>query len=120
MAEALVNHFFKGQISAYSSGVKASGIVNPDAIKAIKEFGIEDTNYLKSKTLDNVIDQDFDLVVTVCDNAKENCPLFPKNIKTIHVGFEDPTGKKFYQYLKTINNIKETLLPIVKKELIDS
>ncbi len=119
MAEALINYFYKDKIKAYSSGVKASGIVNPNALKAIKEFGISDTKKLSSKTIDKVMDKDFDLVVTVCDNAKESCPVFPKKTKTMHLGFKDPTGKKFFEYLKTINQIKEKLLPKLEKELLN-
>lgn len=117
MAEALINFYFPNQIEAYSSGVKATGIVNPNAIKALQEFGI-DTTGLESKSLDTMENHDYDLVITVCDNAKESCPVFPKNVQTIHKGFEDPTGKKFFEYLKTVNLIKEELLPIIQNELI--
>ena len=59
----------------------------------------------------------YDLVVTVCDNAKESCPVFRGNTKVIHVGFEDPDGKEFDEFIKTYNLIKNELLPIVQKEL---
>lgn len=117
MAELLINYFLKNDnIEAYSSGTDATNIVNPEALKALKEFGI-DASSAVSKNLKDIEDIDFDLVVTLCDNAKENCPASLKDIKTIHVGFENPSGKKFFKYLKILNEIKETLLPIVKKEL---
>jgi len=64
-----------------------------------------------------VIDIPFDLVVTVCDNAKETCPMFPKAVKKIHVGFVDPDGKEYDAFLKTFGEIKEILLPKVKLAL---
>ena len=117
MAEALINHYFPNEISADSSGVNAVGKVNPDAVKALKEYGIDASRYY-SKTIDKIIDNDYDLIVTVCDNAQESCPVFPKKTKTIHCGLVDPTGKKFFEYLKTINEIKERVLPLIKKELL--
>jgi arsenate reductase len=93
IAEALINAELKG-ISAESSGVKASGRVNPNAKKLLEQEGIWKETY-HSKTLDTVIDNEYDLVVTVCDHAHETCPIFPKPVKTIHVGFEDPDGKDF-------------------------
>jgi len=115
IAEALINAELDG-ISAQSSGVKASGKVNPNAQKVLEQAGIWKDTY-HSKTIDTVIDNDYDLVVTVCDHAHETCPVFPKAVKTIHVGFEDPDGKEFEAFEATLAEIKETLLPIVQKEL---
>ena len=115
IAEALINAELEG-ISAESSGVKASGRVNPNAKKVLEQEGIWKESY-HSKTLDTVIDNDYDLVVTVCGHAQETCPVFPKPVKTIHVGFEDPDGKEFEAFEETYREIKEMLLPIVKKEL---
>jgi len=70
-----------------------------------------------SKTLDTVIDNDYDLVVTVCGHAQETCPIFPKPVKTIHVGFEDPDGKNFEAFIATLAEIRSKLLPIIHKEL---
>ena len=118
IAEALINKYLEG-ISAKSSGVKASGKVNPNAKRVLQENNCWDDKY-HSKTIDKVIDEDFDLVVTVCDNAKETCPVFPKAVKTVHIGFNDPDGKEYSEFIKTYNEIKEKLLPQVKKELISS
>ena len=109
IAEALINAELDG-ISADSSGVKASGRVNPNAKKVLEEAGIWKESY-HSKTLDTVIDNDYDLVVTVCDNAKETCPMFPKAVKTIHVGFEDPDGKEYKAFEETLSEIRSVLLP---------
>ncbi len=115
IAEALINAELDG-ISADSSGVKASGKVNPNAKKVLEEAGIWKESY-HSKTLDTVINNDYDLVVTVCDNAKETCPMFPKPVKTIHVGFEDPDGKAYEAFEEILTEIKNELLPIITKEL---
>lgn len=115
IAEALINAELEG-IDAESSGVKASGRVNPNAKKILEQEGIWDESY-HSKTLDTVIDNDYDLVVTVCDNAKETCPMFPKPVKTIHVCFEDPDGQEFKAFEETLKLIRNELLPIVEKEL---
>jgi len=104
-------------INAVSAGVEASGRVNPNAKKVLEENGIWRDEFY-SKTVDEVIDEDFDLVVTVCDNAKETCPVFPKKTKTIHIPFEDPDGKEYEEFIKTFEEIYKKLLPIVKKNLI--
>lgn len=115
IAEALINAELEG-ISAESSGVKASGRVNPNAKKVLEEAGIWKESY-HSKTLDSVIENDYDLVVTVCGHAQETCPMFPKPVKTIHVGFEDPDGKEYVAFEETLREIKNELLPIITKEL---
>jgi arsenate reductase len=113
IAEALINAKLEG-IEAKSSGVKATGKVNPNAKKLLEEKGIWKDVY-HSKTLDSVIDEDFDLVVTVCDHANETCPMFPKPIPKIHVGFVDPDGKGVEAFEVTYSEIEEELLPKVKE-----
>lgn len=115
IAEALINAELDG-ISADSSGVKASGRVNPNAKKVLEEAGIWKESY-HSKTIDTVLDNHYDLVVTVCDNAKETCPMFPKAVKTLHISFEDPDGKEYAAFKETLTEIRTTLLPKVKKAL---
>ena len=109
IAEALINAKLEG-ISADSSGVKVSGRVNPNAKKLLEQKGIWKEEY-HSKTLDSVIENDYDLIVTVCDHANETCPMFPKPIRKIHVGFEDPDGKGFEAFQDTYKEIEEVLLP---------
>ncbi|WP_419777106.1 arsenate reductase ArsC [Malaciobacter marinus] len=116
IAEALINAKCDG-ISADSSGVKASGKVNANAKKLLEHKGIWQEKY-HSKTIDTVIDNEYDLIVTVCDNANETCPMFPKKTKVIHVGFEDPDGKDFEAFKKTYIEIEEILLPKVKHALL--
>jgi len=109
IAEALINAELDG-VSAESSGVKASGKVNPNAKKLLETEGIWKDSY-HSKTLDTVIDQAYDLVVTVCDHAHETCPMFPKPVPKIHVSFEDPDGKGYEAFEETLKEIREILLP---------
>jgi len=115
IAEAVLNKYLTG-VDAWSSGVKASGKVNPNAKKVLQEDGSWDDKY-HSKTLDKVIDIEFDLVVTVCDNAADNCPIFPKNTTVIHVGYEDPDGKNYSAFKKTLKLIQMELTPIVRMQL---
>jgi len=118
MAEALVNARLGECVEAESSGIQASGSVNPKARALLQQKGIWRAAY-HSKTIDTVLDKPFDLVVTVCDSAKEQCPLFPRATKTMHVGFEDPSGKADEAYEKTFELIEKELLPIIEAELCD-
>ncbi len=117
MGEALINNYL-GElgVKGYSSGVSPSGTVNPNAIEALQNVGIP-TEGLSSKTMDKLPLQEFDLVVTVCDHANETCPMFAGKTKKIHVGFADPTGGEKEGYAKTLNEIKDTLLPKIKEAL---
>ena len=114
IAEALINAKLNG-ITAYSSGVKASGRVNPNAKRVLQNHNCWSEQY-HSKTLDKVLDIDFDLVVTVCENAKESCPIFPKPVKTLHIPFEDPDGKEYEAFEQTFKEIESKLLPVLKQE----
>ena len=115
IAEALINAELN-DISADSSGVKASGNVNPNAKLVLKEEKIWRDEY-HSKILEEVIDNSYDLVVTVCGNAKETCPTFPKAVKKIHIGFEDPDGKEIKAFRETLNEIQKVLLPQIAEAL---
>lgn len=117
IGEALINTYLDGA-EAYSCGVAPSGKVNPNARQILEENGCWDDRY-RSKHLNDVIDMDFDLIVTVCDHAKETCPLFPRPVSKIHVGFEDPDGKVFEAFGDTYHEIKKVLLPKVHAALFD-
>ncbi len=89
MAEGLVNHFLSAKWLAFSAGTRPSGYVHPLAIKAMAEEGIDiSTN---ESTLVNVYrDMSFDLIITVCDNAAEDCPIWLGSGKVVHISFPDP------------------------------
>jgi len=113
MAEGLINKYLD-EIKAYSAGVNPSGKVNENAKKILMKENAWRDEY-RSKDIDEVMDIDFDLVVTVCDNAKETCPTFPKKVKTIHIGFEDPEGKEYKEFEKLASDMKEILLNKIKE-----
>ena len=115
IAEALVNAKLQG-IQAFSAGVRASGKVNAYAKKVLEEEGIWNDTY-HSKTLDEVMDIPFDLIVTVCDHAHETCPMFPRPTPKIHVGFSDPDGKDYGAFILTYKAIEAELLPLLKEKL---
>lgn len=115
IGEALINAKLDG-IVAYSCGVKPSGKVNANAKRVLEQNGVWSESY-HSKHLDEVIDIAFDLVVTVCDHANESCPMFPKAVEKIHVGFEDPDGKEYEAFIETYREIEEVLLPKVRDAL---
>lgn len=89
MAEALWEQLGEGEWESKSAGSKPSGYVHPMAIRAMLELEIDLSRHF-SKSLDLFRDEAFDLVVTVCDNAKEACPVFPGAKETLHWPFDDP------------------------------
>jgi arsenate reductase len=88
IAEAYLRHFFSDNAEIYSAGIETHG-VNPRAIATMKENGIDISNHT-SNHVDEYQNIDFDIVLTVCDNAKERCPFFPTTAKQIHQNFPDP------------------------------
>jgi arsenate reductase (thioredoxin) len=88
MAEGLLKHISKDRYEVYSAGTKPS-IVRPEAIQVLAEIGI-DISGNRSKSIDEFAGQEIDYVLTVCDNAKENCPYFPAKTKIVHRSFDDP------------------------------
>ena len=89
MAEVLMNHLGRGRFEAVSAGAKPAGYVHPLAIKTLQEAKLP-TEGLRSKSWEEYRGQSFDGVVTVCDRAKESCPVFPGQPVSLHWGFEDP------------------------------
>jgi len=90
MAEGLLRHDAGERFEVYSAGTKP-GIVRPEAIAVMGELGIDLTGH-RSKHVDEFVGQPFDYVLTVCDNAKESCPVFPGQTIAIHHSFEDPAA----------------------------
>ena len=90
MAEGLLRHDGGDAFEVSSAGTHPS-TVNPLAIEAMRDVGIDISSH-RSKSVDEYVDEPFDYVITVCDNAKENCPVFPSATKQIHWSFEDPAA----------------------------
>jgi arsenate reductase len=89
MAEGLVKHYLKKKWKAYSAGTEPAGRVHPLAIKVMAEIGI-DISDRKSKSIKNFRKKRVDLVVTVCDDAAENCPVWLDEETVVHISFPDP------------------------------
>jgi arsenate reductase len=88
MGEGLFRHEGGGAYEVESAGTKPS-LVRPEAIEAMREIGIDISGH-RSKSVDEFAGQHFDYVVTVCDNARDVCPVFPAGTERIHWSFEDP------------------------------
>jgi len=89
MAEFLWNRIGGNRWEAHSAGSRPAGYVHPMAIEVMRELD-EDLSNAESKHVDPFADQDWDLVVTVCDSAKEACPVIPGATNTVHWPFDDP------------------------------
>jgi arsenate reductase len=88
MAEGLLKHICKGKYDVFSAGTNPRA-VRPEAIQSLAEIGI-DISDNRSKAVDEFRNIKIDFVLTVCNNAKENCPYFPAKTKLIHYSFKDP------------------------------
>lgn len=89
MAEGFLKSF-DNSLEVYSAGTKPAAKVNPFAIKAMREVGIDISNGVP-ENVDRYLSQSFDFVITVCDNAKETCPVFMGKVNhRLHMGFDDP------------------------------
>lgn len=88
MAEGLLGHDAGDRFEVFSAGTKPSQ-VRPEAIAAMKELGIDISGH-RSKSVDEFNGEQFDYVLTVCDNAKESCPIFSGQTVAVHHNFEDP------------------------------
>ncbi len=120
MAEGLVNHDLAGKVRAWSAGVRPSR-VNPRAIQVMAELGI-DISQQRSKSVDNLAGEQFDLVITVCDRAQQQCPIFPGETEVMHVGFADParaTGTEteiLAVFRQVRDEMRDQLVPLLRKK----
>jgi len=116
MAEGLVNHYLSDRWVAYSAGTQPAGYVHPLAIEAMTELGIDISRH-QSKSADLFRQTPLDLVITVCDDAAENCPLWLGQERVIHIGFPDParvTGTQeetMTVFRQVRDGIRDRLLP---------
>lgn len=105
MAEGFLKSYSKG-IEVYSAGTKAEGKTNPHAVKVMQEVGI-DIGVQQPESVRKYLKESFDYVITVCDGAREICPVFTGKVKNrLHIGFEDPADAK-----GTLNEV----LPVYRK-----
>ena len=116
MAESIINHFLGDKIRAISAGTRPQPKVADGAIEALILADLP-TDGLYPKDVDAVLDESIDLVVTVCDNAKEACPIFPRPIPSIHLPFHDPHGESLESFIRVREDIRSRLLPAVCESL---
>lgn len=114
MGEALVNHDLQGQVRALSAGTRPQPKVADGAIEALKRAGIA-TEGLIPKDVEAVMNEDIDLVVTVCDNAKEACPVFPRPVTKLHMPFHDPHGEPLESFEQVRDEIRAKLIPELRQ-----
>ena len=116
MAQALVNHDLGPDIRALSAGTHPGAKVAADAIEALRLARVP-TDGLYPKNVETVMHEAIDLVVTVCDNAKESCPIFPKPIPALHLSFHDPHGEPLESFIRVRDEIRAKLLPAICERL---
>jgi len=90
MAEGLLRHLAGDRFEVASAGTRPAGL-NPGAVEAMKEIGI-DISHHRSKNVDEFVGKPLDWVITVCDSAKESCPVFPGAVSRLHWSLEDPAA----------------------------
>jgi arsenate reductase len=88
ISEGWTRHLKSDQIDVWSAGVETHGL-NPNAVKVMAEAGVDISGHQSTHIMD-LLDIPFDYVITVCDHARESCPLFPRPVKKIHKSFDDP------------------------------
>ena len=118
IAEAILNAELGDRLKCYSSGVAASGRVHPMALEVIREIGLA-TDGLYSKRIDELAEKNFDLVVTVCDHAKESCPVFPGAPQTLHISIPDPVSGGMQGFYDTVKLVTDQLVPAVMEAVED-
>ena len=116
MAEVIVNHELAAVVRALSAGTRPQPKVADGAIEALRLAGLP-TEGLHPKDVDAVMGEAIDLVVTVCDNAKETCPVFPRPVPRIHLPFHDPHGEPLESFLRVRDDIRARLVPAVRAAL---
>ena len=116
MAEVLLNHDLSGQVRVLSAGTHPGSKVADGAIAALRDAGLP-ADGLYPKDVDAVMHEDIDLVVTVCDDAKETCPVFPGPVRSIHLPFHDPHGEPPESFLTVRDEIRARLVPAVREAL---
>ena len=119
MFEGLINTLFSDRFEAKSAGTQPS-IVNPYAIKVMEEIDIN-ISHQRSKNIKEFYGNKFDLVITVCDNAKKVCPVFPGAGKMIHKAFSDPAAVKGNdkEILEAFRSVRDQICNWIKEVLID-
>jgi len=107
MAEGILRHFAGDRFEVFSAGTRPVGL-NPNAVTAMAEIGISIAGS-RSKSVDEFAGQRFDYVFTVCDNAKESCPIFPGGGRRLHQSFDDPAAAPADQQLGVFRKVRDQI-----------
>jgi arsenate reductase len=118
MAEGILRHLAGDRFAPESAGTDPVGL-NPRAVDAMEEIGIDIAHH-RSKHLQEYLDQHFDLVITVCDRAKESCPVFPHARSVLHWSFEDPAAVSGSEQQKrqAFQKIRDEIVTRVKQFIL--
>jgi len=118
MAEGYLRHVAPDQFEALSAGIEPKGL-NPLAIEAMREIGI-DTSKQRSKDVGEFLGQAIPYVVTVCDNAKEHCPVFPGAFRLLHWSLDDPTSATgtHDEKLAVFRRVRDEITSRIQQELL--
>jgi len=120
MAEGWAKFLKKDKFETYSAGIETHGL-NPYAVKVMAESGVDISNH-ESTNITDLMNVDFDYVITVCGHANENCPVFPGKSKIIHAGFDDPPqlaekAKTEEEKLDCYRKVRDEIKKFVSHEL---
>ena len=118
MAEGYLHHAAGGRYEAISAGIEPKGL-NPLAVEAMHEIGI-DISHQKSKDVSTFLGQNIPYVITVCDNARERCPIFPGTYKFLHWSFNDPAAAEgtHDEKLKVFRRVRDEIIQRIDGELL--
>ena len=122
MAHGFLQSFDK-RLQVFSAGTEPASRVNPTAVEVMKKAGIDISNHTP-KHVDEYINEPWDYVITVCDNANETCPIFPGKVRNrLHMGFEDPSvfkgsyTEKINEFYRIRNEIRDEFFKLYETEL---
>ncbi|MDH3814965.1 MAG: arsenate reductase ArsC [Acidobacteriota bacterium] len=123
MAEGWVNHELGDAWEGFSAGTRPTESVHPLAVLAMAESGVDISNG-RPELVDAYLDEPWELVITVCDSARESCPVFPRPVETIHISFPDPaeaegTDDEIMAVFRTVrDSIRDRLLPEIRGRIV--
>lgn len=107
MAEGLLRTMAGDRYEVFSAGTRPVGL-NPNAVKAMSEIGIDISGH-RSKSVDEFTGQEFDSIITVCDHARESCPIFPGSAQRIHHSFKDPAAAPQESQLAEFREVRDEM-----------
>ena len=107
MAEGILRHLASDRFEVFSAGTCPAGL-NVNAVRVMSEIGIDISGH-RSKSVDKFTGQSFDYIITVCDNAREQCPFFPGGGQRLHQSFADPAAAPADQQLSAFRKVRDEI-----------